>query len=125
MTFQKRSKFKTYLYSPITSVVLFIVAVTLSFSVIERYQVARDVSDRTSEVQNELKSLEERKLQLEDRVLYLENDSGREAEIRKHFDVAREGEQVVIIVDDVQLKSSVSSTSESSVVDNEPWYKFW
>lgn len=126
MAFKKRSKFKQYLYSPITSGLLCLVALFLGINVYERYEVASDMSNRASDIAVELDHLQERQQQLQERVEYLADDRGREAEIRKHFDVAREGERVVIIVDDeVQSAVAGASTTEFDAEESRPWYKFW
>ncbi len=71
---------------------------------------------------------------LEAKVQYLENDRGIEEELRNRFDVAKEGEQVVILLDrkdkkkeedlveDVISNSREGVTSEDSVLNT---LKFW
>lgn len=111
------------LYSRITFVVLSIVAVVLSLSVYERYTIEREMASRRSEAEAELEALKTRKLELEEKVKYLSADEGIEAEIRRHFDVAREGEQVVIIVDDeVNAAAATLATPPATSTDEEG---FW
>ena len=52
---------------------------------------------------------------------YLSGERGIEEEIRKHFDVAKEGEQVVIIVD----KEEEELTPTELIEEVKPWYQFW
>lgn len=111
------------LYSRITFVVLSIVAVVLSLSVYERYTIEREMASRRSEAEAELEALKTRKLELEEKVKYLSADEGIEAEIRRHFDVAREGEQVVIIVDEkVNAAAATLATPVATSTDEEG---FW
>ena len=73
--------------------------------------------------ERELKELKMRAAALESKVDYLEDDRGMEAEIRGRFDVVKEGEQVVIILDDeTEPQATVTNTE---IVEDEPWYKFW
>lgn len=78
---------------------LLIVVALLASSVFNRYTIERDMAARRAATESELEALNERKTVLEEKVEYLRDDRGVEAEIRKHFDVARAGEQVVVLLD--------------------------
>jgi hypothetical protein len=67
--------------------------------------------------------LKERQETLGAEVKYLSSERGKEAEMRREFDIAREGEQVVIILDD-EVATTVKPMS-TSTSENRPWYKFW
>ena len=103
-------------------VVLFVLCVLVLFSVVKRYQIASDMADRRTVVENEKVNLIERKEQLEERVQYLEDDRSVEAEIRRNFDVAKEGEQVVVILDKEEPREEAP---EVEPVVATPWYIFW
>ena len=119
--FGKKKKITEYLYSKPSIFILAVVAIFLSFAVYARYTVEREMAARKLDTQMQKQELIERKAQLEDRVEYLSGDRGIEEEIRKHFDVAKEGEQVVIIVD----KEEEVKPSPVQVEDEKPWYQFW
>ena len=121
--FNQKRKIQNVLFSKLMIVVILILTVFLGKSVYERFIVERDMSSRRIDVETDLKELRERKEALEERVEYLKDESGIEAEIRKHFDVAKEGEQVVIIVDkeDRALPLEIPEIS----VKKKPWFKFW
>ena len=121
MKFGQKNSFKTYIYSRPVVGILSVIAVLLFLSVYERFGVERDMSNRRITSETELGRLQERKVQLEDRVQYLEGERGIEEEIRKNFDVAQEGEQVIILVGE---ESSADVVSEEVVVSY-PWYQFW
>ena len=121
MKFGKQNSYKTYLYSRPIIVVLFVIVVFISMSVHERFGVERDMSDRRAVSEVELERLQERKIQLEDRVEYLEGERGIEEEIRKNFDVAREGEQVIILTGQEEM----TDTIQEEVAVTYPWYQFW
>jgi len=121
MQFGKKNDYKTYLYSRPAIGVLLIIAVLLGMSVYERFIVEREMSDRREYSEAELERLDERKIQLEDRVEYLEGERGIEEEIRKNFDVAREGEQVIILTGE----ESEQTQKEPDIIERTPWYIFW
>lgn len=87
------------LYSKITLVLLFLIVVVLAMSVYERFTIEREMQSRRAAAEAERAQLIERKRELEEKVEYLSADHGIEAEIRKHFDVAQDGEQVIVITE--------------------------
>ncbi len=122
MHFGKQNKFVGWWYSWPSIVIYTLCALLLARSVFERYQVEREMAARTMAAQNDLSVLEERAQVLETRVEYLEGARGVEEEIRKNFDVAKQGEQVVIL----QGKSKVNEEKELPEDESRtPWYVFW
>ena len=97
-SFGKKRRITDYLYSRPVLVILGILVVFLSVAVYARFTVEREMAQRKHETEQKKAQLMERKNQLEQRVEYLSGERGIEEEIRKHFDVAKEGEQVIIIV---------------------------
>ncbi|MEX0917859.1 MAG: septum formation initiator family protein [Candidatus Paceibacterota bacterium] len=120
---REKGTFSTILYSRITIAVILAVSLFLMFSVYERYVIEREMAERREEVEAERAALIIRKAELEKKVEYLSNEAGVEAEIRKHFDVAREGEQVVIIVDGES--ESTGEVQAASVQGAESKGGFW
>lgn len=106
----------------ITFLVL-LLSVALSFSVYDRFVVEREVVGRLSETEAEYEDLQLRRDVLEDKVEYLRDDRGVEAEIRKHFDVAGEGEQVVVLLEDE--RSEVVTTTESVRIEEKTSFWSW
>ncbi len=124
--FGQKNTFSSVIFSKFTLILLIIVALYFATSVYERYRVERDMADRRASVEMQYEDLEARKAALTDRVDYLKGDSGIESEIRKNFDVAKEGEQVVIIVDDEPGQEVVFSEGiEPTVAPDKPWWRFW
>lgn len=121
MKFGKKNNYKEYIYSLPVIVLFLIIAIFLSMSVYERFGVERDMSGRKISSEEELILLRERKIQLEDRVEYLEGERGIEEEIRKNFDVAKEGEQVIILVGE-EDSLEIENMKEEQIY---PWYQFW
>ena len=121
--FKRKKLVKNILFSYATLFILGVFIVLLGMSVFERFTVEREMSMRRVEAERELKDLKLRAAALELQVEYLEDDRGMEAEIRGRFDVVKEGEQVVIILDDANNQET--EITETQIVEDEPWYKFW
>lgn len=109
---------------PITRIVLLILALLMCWGAYTRYEKAELVKVRRVEAEQELAHLKGQKEALEKQVKYLSDERGIEAEMRRQFDVALPGEQVVVIVD--PQKNSASTSSSTNKTENEaPWYMFW
>ncbi len=121
--FHQKRKIKSFLGSRITQVIILVLAIFVFISAYNRYLIAREMAERRSAVESEIKSLEERRINLESEVKYLSNERGIESEMRRQFDVAREGEQVVIIVDD--KKENVDTQIAPEATTTRAWYRFW
>ena len=122
--FHQKRKLRTVFHSRITQVVLFILSVLVLWSAYDRYLVAKEMSEKRLAVEEEMAELQAREETLKKEVEYLSSERGIEAEMRRQFDIVREGEQVVIILDDDKATSTATITpiSEEEV---RPWYKFW
>jgi len=121
--FQQKRKLRAWAESRLLWFVLGVLTIFVSVSGFNRYQIASDMADRRTAVENEVKTLEARRVDLKAQVDYLSNERGMEAEMRRQFDIAREGEQVVIILKDEE--SAVLATTSNTEEEEEPWYKFW
>lgn len=108
--------------SRITLAILMVASVVLSFAVYDRYVVEREMAARRESREAELAREVERHAILKEKVEYLNNEDGMEAEIRRHFDVALEGEQVVIIVGE---NSEATTTAPLLVGSEEEKRSFW
>ena len=89
-----------------------------------RYVIQQEMEMKEAEAQARLDTLQARKAELEKKVQYLSNDRGIEAEMRRNFDVARPGEQVVIIVDR-EASSTDEPLPKMSDDTEKAWYQFW
>ncbi len=119
--YQKRS-LRGWLHSPLSLGILGIIILFMISVVYQRYSIERDMVARTKEAEMKLMELEARRAELETKVEYLSNERGIEAEMRRNFDVARPGEQVVIILDE-EKKTEIEPLEKTEEV--RPWYKFW
>ena len=119
--YQKRT-LRAWLHSPLALGVLGLILLFMMSVVYQRYSIEQDMVARREEAAFQLKQLEVRRAELEKKVEYLSNERGIEAEMRRNFDVARPGEQVVLILDG-EKKADIEPLAP--IQTDKPWYKFW
>jgi cell division protein FtsB len=129
--FHEKRKIRRVIYSKVSIGFVFIVALVIGVSVYERFVVEREMAVKLGERSEELETLKTRAALLESKVDHLRNERGIEEELRSRFDVVREGEQVVIILDD-QHANSKEKTANTDRVQKESasksffdFLKFW
>lgn len=129
--FHEKRKIRSVIYSKYSIGVIILVGLLISSSMYERLTVEREMATKLEARNAELVELKNRAATLEAKVDHLNDDRGIEEEIRGRFDVAKEGEQVVIILDDNEAtatpdgegsKFSRESEGEESIFG---WLKFW
>jgi cell division protein FtsB len=129
--FHEKRKIRRVVYSWPVIGVLFLLAAWMGTSVHARFTAERDMAEKLDVRKEELDALHSRAAALEAEVEHLENERGTEEEIRGRFDVVREGEQVVIILDDTETPrdssraSSTQSASSTSFTERIRHYFAW
>lgn len=98
LDFHEKRKLKALLYSKPALLVLLGIAVLLSFSVFERYQSEREMAEKRKDAEEELQALKGRAAALTHEVERLQSERGIEEELRDRFEIAKEGEEVFILV---------------------------
>lgn len=121
--FYQKRKIKTILSSRIVQGLVLIVTLFVIWSAFERYQIAVQMAERRETMEQEAVALQARKDALETQVNYLSDERGIEAEMRRQFDVAKEGEKVVVIVDEQSPDNKIEPLSTST--PKKSWYEFW
>ncbi len=121
--FHQKRKLKTVFGSRFTQGIILVVAFFILLSAYNRYLIAREMAERRANVESEISALEERREILETQVQYLSNERGIESEMRRQFDIAREGEQVVIILEDEKTEDTEAATTTNQ--KDRAWYRFW
>jgi cell division protein FtsB len=69
-------------------------------------------TEKRAELSDELMQLEGRASALEEDIVRLEDPRGIEAELRRRYDVAKEGEEVVVLIEEEDTASSSISTQK-------------
>jgi len=112
---RNRSAWHTVLSSPITLIVVIVLAGFLARAVWSINQKATTAADKLDQANADLAKLESNKADLEARVGSLSTDAGVKAAIREKYHAVEPGEQVAVIVDDsVHTGSGGSSMASSS-----------
>ncbi len=123
LDFHQKRRLKSILSHPAIRVLLVLVLLLIAYSAFIRFEIASEMKERREAAEAEVSELREQKLRLEKEVEYLSNDRGIEAEMRRQFDIALPGEEVVVILEDQ------ATTEPSELGDEEdqnvPWYQFW
>ncbi len=125
---QQKRTFRVVLGSPLLQLFLFGLVLMVGVSVYERYRIALIMAERRAVAEQQLAVLEARRAMLQERVDYLSHERGIEAELRRQFDVARQGEQVVVLIDPPpRPESQIQPLSPLPVATSTPrrWYQFW
>lgn len=128
--FHEKRKIRRIIYSKLFIAAVFFVAAFIFMSAYERYTIEREMALKLSERVEELESLKMRASSLETDVDHLRNERGIEEELRSRFNVVKEGEQVVVIIDKDKVKSEESKekTATSGGAKERSFFerlKFW
>ncbi|MCX6735541.1 MAG: hypothetical protein NTZ13_00475 [Candidatus Parcubacteria bacterium] len=119
LDFKEKQKTRRLMYSSPMLVFLAILFVFFASRIWGLYQTNREAVRKANEAKAELRSLEERKTDLEKRVSFLKTERGQESEIREKFMVGKEGEGVILVVDTPQATTTKESAPEPSA-----WSRF-
>ena len=87
-----------WLRSPLFCIVLLVVAVLLGKSIYGLYLKVETSAEAKREAGQELAAVMARKDSIEKEINRLKTSEGMEEEIRRKFNVAKEGEQVILVV---------------------------
>lgn len=124
LQFYEKRSWRTVVKSPGFLAFLGLLCLLLAVIVFSRFSIERDMAARRVEAETELAELAGRKRVIEEKVEYLSSERGIEAEMRRNFDVAQPGEQVVIILDKDADTSAIQPLPPPAP-DTPRWYEFW
>ncbi len=126
--FYEKRKLRGILFSRPVAVFIFLLAVVLSWSAYGRFIAAQETSTKRQDKVSELSKLKERAAVIEAKVNHLESNQGMERALREEFDVAKQGEEVIVVVDG-QATSSKNAENPVLPLPPEPSLferlKFW
>lgn len=120
---QRKKKLKRILYSKITIAVLVVLTVLLANATWNAYQNTRFTERNEEEALRELESLEERANFLRTETAKLRTPEGIEREIRENLPVAKEGEKVIILVE--ENEDGVQEATSSEAREEGFWQRFF
>lgn len=110
--FKKKNNYKFW-HSPLALIFIFCVFVLFLYNIIGLIEKEREISHKKDLILEEIDILKERELSLKKDMLKLETEEGKEAIIREKYQVAKEGEKMVIIVD--QKDENVNSQKKDKL----------
>lgn len=110
--FEQKRKIRKYFYSKITIIALLFFTFILLRGSVRVYEKARISMDRKNFSAGRLVQLNERKDHLEKEINRLDTRIGIEEELRNRYSFAKEGEKMIIIVDEENEAESVEKTPE-------------
>lgn len=117
MEFQKKKKIRKFLYSPITLLLLAIIFVIIIRSLWGVYNKEKLSFENLNQEKLELEKLYSREKTLASSLEYLNTDIGIESEIRSKFRAVKDGEKVVVIID-----NETSTTKETSTTTKKGFF---
>jgi len=99
-----------------------VVAGFLLWNAFERYTVAAEMSERRDALQQTATALQARQTALQEQVQYLQDERGIEAQMRRQFDVALPGEEVVVIVEE---ETPPEILPLATTTEQRAWWQLW
>lgn len=120
MDFYEKRKLKRILYSKITLIILAIIVILLFRSVWGMYEKERNTRILRAKQTQELNELKGREEALRAEIERLSTEQGVEEEIRSKFDVGKDGEEVIVIIDD-----SKKDETEQKITPKSFWQKLF
>lgn len=107
MTEWKRKNYKFW-HSPIALISLFCVVVFFGYKMIDLIETERETSNKKELILDQINNLKDRENSLNNDILKLNTEEGREEVIREKYQVAKKGEKMVIIVDEESREDLVN-----------------
>lgn len=110
--FKKKKKFN-YWHSPIVLIVLSLFTIFFFYKLILIYGKERETNDKKNQAKQELEELKNREKIISENIAKFNTDEGIEDILREKFNVAKEGEKMVIIVQE-EKKEVVEMNKKSN-----------
>jgi cell division protein FtsB len=102
----KRNKNKFW-HSPLILILLLIFVVFFSYNIIDLVKKKNETSAKKELILDEIESLNSRASRISNDIAKLETEEGKEEIIREKYQVAKEGEKMVVIVDSEDTKNEI------------------
>lgn len=108
----KQRKIKQKIYSWWMVAILAVVAFFFVSNTLDVYKKYSDSKQTISSLEDRYEKTNSREVELQEKIENLQSESGLEEEIRDKFNVAKEGEEVVIIVDSKESEVQIDIEEE-------------
>ncbi len=113
--FQEKNKFKDFMRSKPVLVLLAIIVIAFLWNIIGLTGKLQETYKNKKIEQEKISDLEARKEKLSSDILKLGTDKGKEEVIRENFGMVKEGEQVMVIIDDKNQPETPKETGEKGI----------
>ncbi len=113
--FKRKRRLKQLFYSPLSVIVFLLLAFFLARGAWSAYHKSSEAETSLAEAKREYAELENRQIFLAGEIERLSTNRGQEEELRSRYSVAKDGEQRVIIVEDVSTSSAASGGNHDSI----------
>ena len=98
--FQQKRRFQNILHSKIVLILLGLLALFFAWGVIGFMVKMETVKENRKLAEEKFLELEKKKLELSSQIARLNTEEGKEENIREKFGLAKEGEQLIVVVED-------------------------
>lgn len=118
--FQQKRRVRKIVYSAGTAAVLIVVIFFLGNATLDVYEKARETKDRRLTSLRQLEELKQEEADLRAKLEALQTERGIEEAVREKFDVAKEGEEVIKLVDEEGVAEPAAA---AAVVEPSFWQR--
>lgn len=115
--FKKREQ-NSFWHSPLSLGVLFVIVVIFAYNMIGLIKKERETSKNKTLILDQINSLKTREQDLSSGIAKLKTAEGTEDTIREKYQVVKQGEKMLVIIDD-------KSTTPSNTTDLSKSHGFW
>ena len=113
-----RKKSNNFWHSPLVLLVLFAIIILFSYNMIGLLEKEKETSKKKELILSQIETLREREQSLSKDINKLKTDEGVEETIRDKYQVVKEGEKMVVIVDQ-------EKNEEMPIVEVSKDHSFW
>jgi cell division protein FtsB len=111
--FYRKRKIQQLVYSRGAIVLLLIPVGFIGYAAMNAYSKSEESGLRREAVEQELGAVEERQRALVADIELLDSDRGKEEALRERYQVGREGEQIIVLIDDEENTETLAPESVS------------
>lgn len=105
--FNRRNKYNFW-HSPLVLIVLFCVLILFIYNIIGLIEKERETTEKKNVILSNIETLRNREKTLSNDIEKLKTEEGVEETIRDKYQVVKEGEKMVVIVDEEEKKASIT-----------------
>jgi cell division protein FtsB len=121
--FGRKNRFRSVMESPIVLGILFIIVLTFAWNVFGFWGKMRETSKNKAFAEEKLASLQIEKEKLTANISKLDTEAGREESIRDKFGYGKEGEELIVIVNDEKKASTDGDEKAGFWAHIKSWFK--